>query len=176
MGSRQWINRSHDVKFRKILKFYSKDTIVEVAGGKTILSTGFEDVDLKLDEENGGSEITLKSVLYVSELKANLLSTSLAAEKGLKIIFEENYLKLIAPDGKLVAESIKYKGLYYIKEKHYEEWGKDDIFSHPVANKTISKQNQLWHRRFAHMNVSSVNKMLNNDNNVFLSDETDEID
>ncbi|KAG5888790.1 hypothetical protein JTB14_007066 [Gonioctena quinquepunctata] len=75
--------------FEKFSNFTKKDTIVEVAGGKTILSTGFGDVDLKLDEENGGSEITLKSVLYVPELKANLLSTSLAAEKGLKIILKE---------------------------------------------------------------------------------------
>ncbi|KAG5891107.1 hypothetical protein JTB14_028495 [Gonioctena quinquepunctata] len=92
--------------------FTKKDTIVEVAGGKTILSTGFGDVDLKLDEENGGSEITLKSVLYFPELKENLL----AAEKELKIIFEGNCSKLIAPNGKLVAKSIKYKR-YYIKEK-----------------------------------------------------------
>ncbi|XP_074033759.1 uncharacterized protein [Leptinotarsa decemlineata] len=101
--------------FEKFINFTKRNIVVEIASGKTILSTGFGDIEMKLDEENGGSVIVLKNV---PELRTNLLSTSVATEKCLKIIFEENHSEIIAPSGELVAKSIKINGLFYMKEKN----------------------------------------------------------
>ncbi|KAK9701608.1 Receptor family ligand binding region [Popillia japonica] len=70
----------------KFKDFKEKETIIEVAGGERLLSTGFENIDFTLSTY----EITLLNVLYVPNLKSNLISVNKMMERGLKIIFSKD--------------------------------------------------------------------------------------
>ncbi|KAG5871896.1 hypothetical protein JTB14_004016 [Gonioctena quinquepunctata] len=69
---------SHREKFCSFIPY---ESVVEVAGGGVLRSTGYGDVNLKLSKKNGGYQITLMKVLYVPELNENLQSLSLTAER-----------------------------------------------------------------------------------------------
>ncbi|KAG5875682.1 hypothetical protein JTB14_019458 [Gonioctena quinquepunctata] len=88
----------HRVKFCSFIPYES----VVVAGGGVLRSTGYGDVNLQLSKKNVGFQITLMKVLYVPELNENLLSMSLAAERGMKVIFGSNNAKLYPNKEKLL--------------------------------------------------------------------------
>ncbi|KAG5898168.1 hypothetical protein JTB14_013212 [Gonioctena quinquepunctata] len=95
---------SHREKF---CSFIPNESVVEVAGGGVLRSTGYGDINLQLSKKNGGYQITLMKVLYVPDLNENLLSMSLAAERGMKVIFGSNNAKIISKQGEIIAESTK---------------------------------------------------------------------
>ncbi|KAG5899041.1 hypothetical protein JTB14_000065 [Gonioctena quinquepunctata] len=137
---------------QKFCSFISYESVVEVAGGGVLRSTGYGDINLQLSKKNGGYQITLMKVLYVPELNENLLSMSLAAERGMKVIFGSNNAKIISKQGEIIAESTKIGRLHYIFENERR------VFT----NKAISKENQLWHQRLALLNFPDLKKMLSN--------------
>ncbi|KAG5881329.1 hypothetical protein JTB14_020282 [Gonioctena quinquepunctata] len=138
---------SHREKFCSFIPY---ESVVEVAGGGVLRSTGYGDVNLQLSKKNGGYQITLMKVLYVPDLNENLLSMSLAAERAMKVIFGSNNAKIISKQGEIIAESTKIGRLHYIFENERR------VFT----NKAISKENQLWHQRLAHLNFPDLKKML----------------
>ncbi|KAK9739114.1 Integrin beta epidermal growth factor like domain 1 [Popillia japonica] len=64
----------------KFKDFKEKETIIEVAGGERLLSTGYGNIDFTISTY----EITLLNVLYVPNLKCNLTSVNKMTERGLE--------------------------------------------------------------------------------------------
>ncbi|KAK9732404.1 hypothetical protein QE152_g12828 [Popillia japonica] len=70
----------------KISKKEEKETIIEVAVGERLLSTGFGNIDFTLSTY----EITLLNVLNVPNLKCSSISVNKMMERGLKVIFSKD--------------------------------------------------------------------------------------
>ena len=103
---------------------------------------------VKLSNGKGKSQ----DVLFVDELKHNLLSVSQVCDRGCEVVFTSKDCKIkFVPLGQLVAKGIRTKNnVYFLKEgkeechlsKYYESW--------------------LWHRRLGHLNFDHIIKIVNN--------------
>lgn len=106
---------------------------------------------------NGDSKgKTLKNVLYVKDLKCNLLSIYGLTRNGYKILFDGD-LAYVSKDGEttFVAEA---KGNLYRVVFHVERSLFAGISSTDERNDVAQN---LWHYRLGHLNANDLNKMVN---------------
>lgn len=94
------------------------------------------------------TKIVLKNVLYIPELRRNLLSIRRMAENGIEVKFTENKANIIH-DGKIIGVAVARGGLYEWRMQRYErgstyltDYNKDDLL--------------LWHRRMGHLNFRTL--------------------
>ena len=99
---------------------------------------------------------TIDGVLYVEGLKHNLLSISQLCDKGFNIIFKTDSCII---EDKLTHEA-KLRGnrinnIYMISL--------DDISSKVKCLLSTNNESWLWHRRFAHIHMNHLNKLVKHD-------------
>ena len=117
---------------------------------------GKGDVVLNL---TSGKKLTLMDILFVPEIRKNLVSASLLSKKGSKLVFESD--KLVLTKG----------GTFMGKEYMSEGLFKLNVFNGNVIASTINKRFmssayivescELWHSRLEHVNYRSMYKMTN---------------
>lgn len=99
--------------------------------------------------------ITLTSVLYVPQLKRNLLSTSEIEQKGFRVIIENGKLEVSKGRKVWLTGHFLTKGQYKMDI---------DVIVPVASNSTVSKENvDLWHQRLGHANTQLVEKVLSED-------------
>jgi len=59
--------------------------------------------------------------VHVSDLRANLLSVEKMTDKGLKIVFEKNRVRVIDECGNEALSADRINGLYYLRKTELEE-------------------------------------------------------
>ncbi|CAD7080032.1 unnamed protein product [Hermetia illucens] len=91
-------------------------------------------------------EIPITEVLYVPGIATNLLSVSQLVKKGNKVIFNDSCCKIYNQKNELVATADFVEGVYKLNIKQVE-----CLFT-PVSER-------IWHRRFAHLNSTDLEKM-----------------
>ena len=99
-----------------------------------------------------GKTLTLKNVLHVSEIRKNLVSTSLLVKNRFKVVF--------VSDKVVISENDMYVGKGYLS---------DGLFKLNVMTINNNKNNDssgyllesdnLWHARLGHVNYKSLQKM-----------------
>ena len=91
-------------------------------------------------------------MLYVPELAYNLVSVSRATEAGKTVQFNSSGCKLLNEKGKAIAFAEKHGSLFHLKVNR-ESQG---------SINAVQRQNKenLWHRRFGHLNEQSMQKLV----------------
>ena len=93
----------------------------------------------------------LDDVLYVPEL-SYLISVSKATEKGVTITFDEAKCSIFDKKMKLISEGAKLGSLYHLKccQTLCQK------IQYTTAINEGKQTNNLWHRRFRHLSLSSL--------------------
>lgn len=106
---------------------------------------GVGEASYKLESEK---LLKMKDVLYVPNLKKNLLSISGLEKKGFRVTFMDGHI-LMWPKGKTIDDAIMIGigevGLYKLKGKS------DQALVHSTINPC-----ELWHRRFVHLHYRAL--------------------
>ena len=89
--------------------------------------------------------------MYVPDLSYNLLS---AAEKGYVTEFSDSRCQITATGGRVVAIASRVGSLYYLDRKVAE--------CASVAEQSLRSKAALWHQRYGHLNMQSLQKLLRN--------------
>jgi len=104
---------------------------------------GVGNVTLQL---NQGNTIDLQDVLYVPDLKKNLVSISTMEDKGYKVAFNDGKVRVWKKNFKdAFTLGFRVDLLYQVGGS---PWG--------VKSCDTSLQSELWHRRFAHLHYKAL--------------------
>ena len=128
---------------------------VIVANGNDLTAYGSGEIKLINETPYGNTNrITLKVVLYVPELKANLFSVKKATQNGCTVTFNKNNCE-VSYNGEIFLEGKMKNNLYELELPVVEK--RDQAY-------TINKCNNrncitLWHRRMGHKNIDSIRDM-----------------
>ena len=98
-------------------------------------------------------KVQLNNVIWVPELKTNLISTSKATDNECKVEMTNNFAR-ISRNNETLVEGEKLEGLYIVTVIH------ENVNAVEEAN--INTNLQLWHKRFGHLNISAL-KILKKD-------------
>ena len=96
--------------------------------------------------------MTIKDVLHVPKLQANLLSVSKLVSSGLKVQFNVHGCTLRAPNDNVLAVAPREDNLYQVTFTKVHEADAANI----AQSSTKNGATELWHRRLGHLNVRSV--------------------
>lgn len=101
-------------------------------------------------------DIHLENVLYVPKLENGLLSVSKIAEKGFKVLFTRDSVKIIDGEDNVVALGERSGGVYVLKESA-------EVAA--VAGGSCHTLNcqHTWHRRLGHRDVAVLDRMKKED-------------
>ncbi|KAK9727921.1 hypothetical protein QE152_g18944 [Popillia japonica] len=116
----------------KFKDFKEKETIIEVAGGERLLSTGFGNIDFTISTY----EITLLNVLYVPNLKCNLISVNKMTERGLEVIFSKDSAE-VRLNKETILKTKKIGKLHYIYEGKREE---DELLNWKLTQNIVTDE------------------------------------
>ena len=139
------------------LNTLEKPLDVTLGDGRTLKAVGRGTVILILKSGCLTRKCKLNDVLYVPELTYNLLSVSMAVEKGMTVTFNDRRCIIKDTNQRLITVATKVGNLYcllYAKPK-------DHVYS--VAEKLdengYSSKEDLWHRRYSHLGVKNLQKL-----------------
>nr|GEY21660.1 putative ribonuclease H-like domain-containing protein [Tanacetum cinerariifolium] len=107
-------------------------------------------------------KLDFDDVYFVKELKFNLFSVSQMCDKKNSVLFTDTECLILSPDFKLLDESqvllrvLMENNMYNVNLKNIVLSGDLTCL---FAKATIDKSN-LWHRRLAHINFKTINKLV----------------
>ena len=131
-------------------------SLVEIGDGTPLVAQGRGDVILHMYLPNDSSRnVTLTNVLYLPDLKHNLVSISQCNANSKKTVFYENSCSIFSKDNDLIAYG-KRSGKLYILDCAMSNLGS----AQAAMRKPVSAT--LWHRRLAHISNHSLQKMVQN--------------
>uniref|UniRef100_A0A6V7IJ77 Retrovirus-related Pol polyprotein from transposon TNT 1-94 n=1 Tax=Bracon brevicornis TaxID=1563983 RepID=A0A6V7IJ77_9HYME len=102
------------------------------------------------------TNIFLKDVLYVPDLRLNLLSIGKICDNGYKVVFEKNGVSMIHKELNTIIDGERRNGLYFLKN-HQEKCN-----STRENREKSRKMTELeeWHRKMGHLNVRDLKEGL----------------
>lgn len=130
-----------------------------------ITAKGIGDIEIRAFTRGKTKEITIKDVLYIPEIKRNLLSVSKIEEKEQRVEFANRKASIIY-QREIIAEATHRDGLYVLKATVMLPNGltnraannqKEFLFNLNNQSQTIN----LWHRRMCHVNTDYIKKTQN---------------
>ena len=128
----------------------SADMKVEMGDGTPLVARGRGSVALKLNQQGSQVNCVLTNVLHVPGLIYNLISVSQCVKKGKQVLFEDDSCKIVH-HGSVIARGKKLKNLYVLD-------------TCPTAKSFVASEKtpdpDLWHRRFCHIGINNINKMI----------------
>ena len=124
-------------------------TSLRVAWGNvlTLPARGISAITVKLPNS---ARAVLESVLYVPELKLNLVSLFRLMKKGAKVSFSRGRADILLKSGTKLLATADSQGLYHLP------LSADFYFALSAA--TVDKT-QLWHQRFGHIGAIALKNM-----------------
>lgn len=133
---------------------------IRIANNKELKVECCGNVCIKVKAHDGNTDlIQVRNVLFVPELKTNLLSVSKIIQSGCKVIFNESGCQIYNPSNKLVAQARLINATYLLNT--YQEM--------QVMMAKADDDTYLWHQRMGHLNFQSLNKIPNCTEGVKLS-------
>ncbi|KAL6982051.1 hypothetical protein U1Q18_052698 [Sarracenia purpurea var. burkii] len=105
-----------------------------------------------------GKELTLNNVLYVPDIRKNLISGSLLSKHGFRMVFEADRVTLTKA-GLYVGKGYMTDGLF--KMNVMTVIPKANKMKNPVAY--VLESSILWHGRLGHVNYDSMRRLINLD-------------
>ena len=101
-------------------------------------------------------ELTLNDVLYVPEIRKNLMSGSLLNKHGFRMVFESDMV-VLSKNGMYVGNSYINDGLF----KFNVMTVKPKISNEVSSSVYLLESSNLWHSRLGHVNFNSLRKLIN---------------
>lgn len=120
--------------------------------GITLKALGFGNIRVKTTIDNIVHYHLIKNVYYVPELRKNLLSVSKMESAGFSIIFYNGLVKIYNPKNVLIMIGKAEGSLYSIKLEMNNMFCNFSNDNNGVVD--------LWHRRFAHLGINNLNKLV----------------
>ena len=132
-----------------------KEPIDVVLGDRhSLIATGRGKVVLVMVLPNNESEsCTLHDVLYVPKLAYNLISVTKVSQTGKVVKFTKLACYVLDKNHKIVAKATRIGSLYQLDHKSNHQ--RASIVKHPEIKEDV------WHRRYGHLGVSSLQKLAN---------------
>lgn len=133
---------------------------VTVADNNVLYVRGIGDIPVQATIDGVVTSFRLKNVLYVPQLKRNLISTGRLTEKRVAIVHIRDQCKIITDDGNgpLLMIGSKYSGLWRLHIVASKSQSSANIVaatSPPVATRLVQK----WHSRLGHVNFRTLLQM-----------------
>eukprot|EP00253_Pinus_taeda_P017499 PITA_17499 len=136
----------HFIGYKEVLhNLIEKETNLEILLGDNMKYPvkGVGNVSFKL---NQGNTIHLQDVLYVPDLKKNLVSISAMEDKGYKVAFSDGKVRVWKNNIKDVTTlGFRVDSLYQVRGSPLG-----------IMSCDTSLQSELWHRRFAHLHYKAL--------------------
>lgn len=125
--------------------------------GQCMMATKIGNISAVSKNRGEDYPLTLKDVLYIPELRRNLLSIKKMTKEGVEVKFSRGgILALISFNGEIIGTAKNTNGLYEWRMSHYEK---------AAANLSAKQEAdlELWHKRFGHLNFQSLCLLSRND-------------
>ena len=106
-----------------------------------------------------GKELTLNNVLYVLEIRKNLVSGSLLNKHGFRMVFESDKV-VLSKNGMYVGKGYVTDGLFKlnvmtVKPKNINKVNNSSAY--------LLESSSLWHNRLGHVNYDIMHRLINLD-------------
>lgn len=135
---------------------------IKIANNKVLKVECCGNVCIKVNAKDGSTDsIQVRNVLYVPELKTNLLSVSKIIKSGCRVTFNEYGCEVYNPSNKLVAKAELVNETYLLNTCKNQEM--------PVMMAKTDDDTYLWHQRMGHLNMPDLMKIPNCTTGVKLS-------
>ncbi|UYV61341.1 hypothetical protein LAZ67_1004473 [Cordylochernes scorpioides] len=136
------------------LREVSSDPIMTASG--TTEAKGYGHIFLQTSIHNESIEIKLNNVLYVPNVRRNLLSVSKIEENGNRVTFRNMVARVFNPENRIIAEATNVNGLYIVKGKTLNS--SKTAFN---SERDHFQNNSLrtWHQRLCHIDSNAIEKM-----------------
>lgn len=89
---------------------------LNLANGETTSIHGIGSVRISASDGENTQHLKLEDVMFVPDLRTNLMSVAKVADKGCEIRFNKEAASIIAPDGKLLVMAERRGDLYYVRK------------------------------------------------------------
>ena len=116
-------------------------------------AVGVGDVPIITVHEGREMPGTLTNVLYVPKLAVNLLSVPQLVQKGMDVNFSKGRCSIVSPHGEVLGKATLDGNMYKLHTKDVEMACKAKVVATPA------KEAQLWHERFGHIGMQSLEQL-----------------
>lgn len=127
---------------------------ISTANNSKMKVCGVGDIELCVRSGNKTQCINVQNVLYIPDITANLLSVSCIVDQQNHVKFAENGCYIYDKFGVMIASAPRENNLYRLT----------DVSNVGFAASALAERKHdvnVWHRRFAHVNLSDLMKMRN---------------
>ena len=119
-----------------------------------------------------GKELTLQDVLYVPDIRKNLVSGSLLNKHGFRLVFESDVVTL-SKKGMFVGKGYVMDGMFKLNVmvvKAKNDVAKNDVMVANTKNASMNEKKSfvyllespnLWHGRLGHVNFDTIRRLIN---------------
>nr|GEY56336.1 hypothetical protein [Tanacetum cinerariifolium] len=141
--------------------FYLSD-FEELNGGYVAFGGNLKGGKISEKEKIKTCKLDFDDVYFVKELKFNLFSVSQMCDKENSVLFTNTECLVLSPDFKLPDEShvllrvLRENNMYNVNLKNIVS---SEDLTFLFAKATLNESN-LWHRRLAHINFKTINKLV----------------
>ena len=127
---------------------------VTLGDGHHLKAVGRGSVALVLETPSAkGKKCKLSDVLYVPNLSYNLLSVSKSTDTIKSTVFTSNGCAFLNAEGKVVATGKRIGELYYLNCRDTQQ-------ATAAKHGGGMSQEELWHRRYGHLGVQNMRKLV----------------
>ncbi|KAK1423986.1 hypothetical protein QVD17_19297 [Tagetes erecta] len=102
-----------------------------------------------------GKELTLTNVLYVPEIRKNLVSGWLLNKFGFKLVFESDKV-VLTKSGVYVGKGYALNGMFKLNVMVVGEMNKTG-----TSSAYMLESSNMWHGRLGHVNFNSIRRLIN---------------
>lgn len=129
------------------LKPIENDIVVRVADNKILKPVNIGDINIKAYVNGEWKKKILTDVLYIPELRRNLLSVGKITGKGFTMVAKHDKCEFLNEEGELSCMGIKQGNMFKMMIK---------IDSHYDCNSVTLGTLKLWHERLGHINLKTI--------------------
>ncbi|UYV80772.1 hypothetical protein LAZ67_19001683 [Cordylochernes scorpioides] len=140
------------------LREVSSDPIRTASG--TTEAKGYGPIFLQTSIHNESIEIKLNNVLFVPNLRRNLLSVSKIEENGNRVTFRNMVARVFNPENRIIAEATNVNGLYIVKDKAIIAVYVDDLALFGESEEILRNIEQKINERFRVENLGAIRNFL----------------
>ncbi|CAH9072258.1 unnamed protein product, partial [Cuscuta europaea] len=101
-----------------------------------------------------GKELTLNQVLFVPEIRKNLISGSLLNKHGFRMVFESDKL-VLSKSGMYVGKGYTCDGLFKLNVMTIIN------NNNKIPSAYLLESSNVWHGRLGHVNFNSIRRLIN---------------
>jgi len=158
-NSNDWFINSganvHVCADKKLFSLYQETSTrtVNMGNGSIEHVLGVGQVKLELSSRN---YLILNGVFHVSEIRKNLISTSLLVQQGYKVVFESNRV-VITKHGVFIGKGYICDGLFKLSLMPFSS---NKIYDSSSLTITNVESCDMWHARLGHINLNSIRRMM----------------